>query len=80
MLLYKKANVLFLRVNTFYSTTTRTTEYIPNPNASLAGHQEEIKQSEDRDPEVCHDMLNATAILCVCVRMCVCVYVHMGVK
>lgn len=76
MLLYKKASLLFLWVNTFYSTITITTVYIPNQNALII-YQEDIgfKQSVDHDQEVCNNMLNVTAI-CVCVCMCV----HIGVK
>lgn len=68
MLLYKKASLLSLWVNTFYSTITITTVYIPNQNALII-YQEDVKQSVDHDQEVCNNMLSVTAILCVC--MCV---------
>ncbi len=71
MLLYKKASLLFLWVNTFYSTITITTVYIPNQNALII-YQKDIglKQSVDHDQEVCNNMLNVTQILCVCLCMC----------
>lgn len=73
MLLYKKASLLFLWVNTFYSTITITTVYIPNQNALII-YQEDIglKQSVDQDQELCNNMLNVTAISCVCVRAYAC--------
>lgn len=76
MLLYKKASLLFLWVNTFYSTITITTVYIPNQNALII-YQEDIglKQSVDHDQKICNDMLNVTAIVCVCMRVCVCIWV-----
>ncbi len=74
MLLYKKASLLVLWVNTFYSTITITTVYIPNQNALII-YQEDIglKQSVDHDQEVCNNMLNGTAIS-VCECVCVCAY------
>lgn len=72
MLLYKKASLLFLWVNTFYSTITITTVYIPNQNASIV-YQEDIglKQSVD------HDQWQHAQCGCnvECVFMCACIWV-----
>lgn len=71
----KQTSLLFIRVNTFYSTITITTVYIPNQKAFIVYREDDgHKRSVNYDQVVCN-MLSVTAILyvCVCESACGCV-------
>lgn len=74
----QKTSLLFIRVNTFYSTITITTVYIPNQKTLIIYQEDDGReQSMNYDQEVCNNMLDVTAVLymyvCMHASACECV-------